>query len=340
MKTRTLAPHCDLRVSEVSFGGMSLGQAPSGDGLVMPDVEALRVLDMAFDAGVNTVDTSNIYSDGESERLLGNWLSGKRDRVIVATKCRFPVHEMTDQHLTSDELGLSRTSVIRSCEASLRRLKTDYIDLFQLHMQDATVPIEETLRALDDLVKDGKVRYVGCSNYTAYRVVEALWTSDRAELPSFASLQLPWSLVLRDVERELVPTARNFDLGVLVYSPLARGFLTGKYERAQDPPPGSRLQRWGRIFDEYDQSRWTVLHVVRTIAKNHDATPAQIAIAWLLAKSEVSSVLLGVKSEGQMQELLVSRHVTLTDDELRELDRISAPQWGYPYSLIQRYEPW
>ncbi|NOK18534.1 aldo/keto reductase [Corallococcus carmarthensis] len=320
---------------------MSLGNSHIFNGISMPDDEAQRVFDAALDAGIDTVDTANIYSEGRSEELLGRWVAGKRHRVILCTKCRFRTNDFMEGRPTHGEVGLSRHSIIQACEASLRRLSTDYIDLLQLHMQDQAVPIEETLRAVEDLVRAGKVRYVGCSNFTAYRLVQALWAADRRNLTSLTSIQLPWSLLQRDVERELVPAARTFGLGVLVYSPLARGFLSGKYRRGEEPPEGSRLSQWRSAFREYDEERsWEVLNAVTAAAKRHETTPAAVALAWLLARAETSSVIIGVRSLAQLRENLAATSVRLSADELAILDQYSEPEWGYPYTLIRKYEPW
>jgi aryl-alcohol dehydrogenase-like predicted oxidoreductase len=328
-----------LQVSALTFGGMSLGESPSFAGITMPNEEATRVLDAALDAGIDTIDTANMYSEGESETLLGRWLAGKRDRVVILTKYRFPTKDLAAG--TDGLQGLSRGAVIQACDASLTRLATDYIDLFQLHMQDGSVPVDETLRALDDLLAAGKVRHVGCSNFTAYRLIEALWTADRQGLPVFTSIQLPWSLVLRDAERELIPAARTFGLGVLVYSPLARGFLTGKYQRGNEPPRGSRLSQWPRAFDEYNQEQsWEVLRAVVELAQRHETTPAAVALAWLLSKADTGSVIIGVRSEEQLHANLAATSLELSRDEIASLDRLSEPKWGYPYSLIARHEAW
>ncbi len=230
METRRLG-RSGLRVSALSLGAMTFGSSASFmKGVTSTDEEARRVFDAALDAGINLIDTANVYSEGRSEELTGEWIRGKRERVVVATKCRFPIG-MGMKPVGPHDQGLSRKHIIAACDASLTRLDTDFIDLYQVHMQDGAVPIDETLRALDDLVTSGKVRYVGCSNYTGYRLVESLWASDRRDLHRYESVQLQWSLVVRDAEREVVPACRAFDLGVLVWSPLARGFLSGKYQK-------------------------------------------------------------------------------------------------------------
>ncbi|HTO98683.1 MAG TPA: aldo/keto reductase, partial [Myxococcales bacterium] len=213
-----------LQISALSLGAMTFGEARGFmKGVHSDDAEARRVFDAALDAGIDTVDTANGYAEGRSEELLGQWMKGKRQSITLATKCRFPTLGGTSP-MHPSQSGLSRQSILWNCEQSLRRLQTDVIDLYQVHMQDGSVPIEETLRALDDLVRSGKVRYVGCSNYTGYRLAESLWAADRRGLCRFEGIQLQWNLVARDAERELVPAARAFGLGLLVWSPLARGF--------------------------------------------------------------------------------------------------------------------
>src|SRR3954452_1940635 len=214
-----------FRVTALSLGAMTFGEAKGFmKGVHSDDAEARRVFDAALDAGIDTIDTANGYTEGRSEELLGQWTRGKRDRVVLATKCRFPTLGGTEP-MHPNQSGLSRKSILWNCEQSLRRMQTDFIDLYQVHMQDRSVPIDETLRALDDLVRAGKVRYIGCSNYTAYRLVESLWIADRGSFRRYEGVQLNWNLVARDAERELVPAARTFGLGLLVWSPLARGFL-------------------------------------------------------------------------------------------------------------------
>ncbi|HJZ87261.1 MAG TPA: aldo/keto reductase [Polyangia bacterium] len=342
MEHRTLG-RSGLRVTPLTFGAMTVGESQGFmKGVTSSDDEALRVLDRALDHGIDCVDTANVYSEGRSEEILGRWLRGKRDRVVVMTKCRFPTLGMVPGHKPGPhEHGLSRKAILAACEQSLARLQTDYIDLYQVHMQDRQVPIEETLRALDDLVRAGKVRYLGCSNYAAYRLVESLWTADRSHLSGYVSLQLQWSLVVRDAERELVPASRAFGLGTLVWSPLARGFLSGKYVRGQPPPTGSRLGSWLDSWRQLDQDRaWRVLDQVRQVAERHQTTPAAVALAWLLGKPEVSSVIVGARTVAQLDDNLRALEVRLSAEEMTELDQVSAPDWGYPYSFIALREPW
>jgi aryl-alcohol dehydrogenase-like predicted oxidoreductase len=330
-----------LRLSALSLGAMTFGEARGFmKGVHSEDAEARRVFDAALEAGIDTVDTANGYSEGRSEELLGQWMKGKRQAITLATKCRFPTLGGTAP-MHPNESGLSRKSILWNCEQSLRRLQTDFIDLYQVHMQDRSVPIEETLRALDDLVRSGKVRYAGCSNYTGYRLTESLWVSDARGLSRYEGIQLQWSLVSRDAERELVPAARAFGLGLLVWSPLGRGFLSGKYRKGQPPPPGTRLEAWkdSWAMTATDQN-WRTLDAVETTARRHDTTPSAVALAWLLAKPEVSSVIVGARTTQQLKENLRAVALRLSADDLKQLDEVSQPSWGYPYGFIGAREPW
>jgi len=239
------------------------------------------------------------------------------------------------------EWGLSRESIVKNCEDSLARLRTDYIDLYQVHMQDRAVPIEETLRALDDLVRAGKVRYIGCSNYTGYRLVESLWAADRRNLAPYISLQLQWSLLVRDAERELIPACRTFGLGTLIWGPLGRGFLSGKYERGAPPPADSRLSVWQDSWRQLDTERsWRILASVREVARRRETTPSVVALAWLLGKRETSTVIFGARTEAQLDDNLRALELKLSESELAELDQASQPDWGYPQAFIAMREPW
>jgi aryl-alcohol dehydrogenase-like predicted oxidoreductase len=326
----------------MSLGAMTFGESSTFmKGVTSPDDEARRVFDRAIDAGVNLVDTANVYSEGKSEILTGEWIKGKRDRVLLATKCRFPIGFGLDRKPGPHDLGLSRKHVLEACEASLKRLGTDVIDLYQVHMQDGSVPIDETLRALDDLVTQGKVRYVGCSNYTGYRLVESLWSADRRATHRYESVQLQWSLAVRDAEREMVPAARAFGLGVLVWSPLARGFLSGKYQRGQAAPAGTRLETWKDSYKAYDNDRmWTLMDAIRAVAARHETTAAAVSLAWLLARPEVSTIIVGARTVQQLDDNLKALEVKLSTDDVKALDEASRPDWGYPYSFIGMREPW
>jgi aryl-alcohol dehydrogenase-like predicted oxidoreductase len=341
MEHRSLG-RAGLKVSALSLGCMTFGESQTWmKGVTSSDEEAHRVLDVALDRGVTLLDTADVYSDGRSEELLGEWLGWKRDHVLVATKCRFPMGPGVTHAAGPNDQGLSRHHIVRSCEASLRRLKTTWIDLYQVHMQDGATPVEETLRALDDLVTSGKVRYVGCSNYTGYRLVESLWAADRRDSVRYESVQLQWSLVDRGCEREVIPACRNFGLGVLVWGALARGFLSGKYRRGQEPPKGSRFESWRDTLKHYDKDEnWRALDAVERIARARGVSPSAVAHAWLLGKREVSSIIIGARDVKQLEDNLSCAELRLTAEEMSELDKVSTPDWGYPYSFIAMREAW
>ncbi len=341
MEHRSLG-RAGLKVSALSLGCMTFGDSQTWmKGVTSSDDEAHRVLDAAIDRGVTLFDTADVYSDGRSEELLGEWIGWKRDRVLLATKCRFPLGPGAPHPAGPNDQGLSRHHIIRSCEDSLRRLKTHWIDLYQVHQQDRTTPIEETLRALDDLVRAGKVRYVACSNYTGYRLVESLWAADRRGTVRYESVQLQWSLVDRGCEREVVPACRAFGLGVLVWGALARGFLTGKYRRGEPAPSGSRFESWRDAYKHYDKDEnWRVLDAVQSIARKRNVSASAVAHAWLLAKPETASVIVGARDVKQLEDNLSCLEVKLSPGEVEELDRVSAPDWGYPQGFIAMREPW
>ncbi|MFT3693323.1 MAG: aldo/keto reductase [Kofleriaceae bacterium] len=332
MKYRNLGAS-GLKVSNLCLGAMTFGEADANSfmhGAGSSEEMSFAVLDRAVEAGVNFIDTADVYGqDGLSERVLGNWLAsrGVRDRLVIATKFRFTMGE------GANKSGASRYRIVKCCEDSLRRLRTDRIDLYQIHAQDTTTPEEETLRALDDLVRAGKVNYIGCSNYAAYRLMSSLWTSRTKGLASFVTLQAQYSLVVRDIEREHVPLCRTEGLGILPWSPLAAGFLTGKFERGKQVE-GTRLAKpgWMQRFD--NDHNWDTLAAVTSHAKQLGQTPAAVALAWLLAKPQVSSVIFGARNLAQLEANLVAADLELSAAVVAELDKVSARPLGYPYEMI------
>ncbi|MEM9071048.1 MAG: aldo/keto reductase [Myxococcota bacterium] len=335
MKYRRLG-QTGLNVSTVCFGAMTFGEADDTSfmhKLGTPEDETFRLIDMALDAGCNFIDTADVYGqDGLSERVLGRYFEtrGRRNEAVLATKFRFTMGEGPNRQ------GASRHRVIECCEASLKRLKTDHIDLYQIHMQDNATPEEETLRALDDLVRSGKVRYIGCSNYAAYRLVNSLWTSQTRGLASFVSLQAQYSLVERNLEREHIPACREHGLGVLPWSPLAGGFLTGKYRKDQAPEEGSRFEKWKERYAKFTDRHWAILEATESIAKEMDATIPQVALAWLLHQPTVSSVIFGARTQAQLEDNLKAAELELSDASLAVLDEASRVEWGYPYDFMGR----
>ena len=334
MKYRNLGK-AGVKVSSLCLGAMTFGEADDKSfmhNVGSDEATSHAVLDRALAAGINFIDTADVYGpDGLSERVLGNWLvrPGTRDKVVVATKFRFTMGE------GANRTGASRYRIIRCCEDSLRRLQTDRIDLYQIHMQDITVPEEETLRALDDLVRAGKVLYTGCSNYAAYRLADSVWTSKTAGITGYATLQAQYSLIARDIEREHLPLCREHGLGVLPWSPLAGGFLSGKFERGKPPASGTRLGEKAERFTRYDNERnWTILEAVRKVAAEHETSAAAVSLAWLLARPQVSSVIFGARTIAQLDANLAAADLELTSEQLGALDTASAYDVGYPYAFI------
>ena len=335
MKYRNLGG-AGVKVSNLCLGAMTFGEADEKSFMhkVGSDEDtAHAVLDRALDRGVNFVDTADVYGqDGLSERVLGNWFEKqkKRDKIVLATKFRFTMSDGPNRS------GASRYRIVRCCEDSLRRLKTDRIDLYQIHMQDITVPEEETLRALDDLVRAGKVNYIGCSNYAAYRLMDSLWLARTNLWSRFITLQAQYSLLVRDLEREHVPLCREKQLGILPWSPLAGGFLTGKFEQGKSPQAGTRLGEKAERFARYDLPRnWKILDAVRSVAAEIDSTPSAVSLAWLLAKPQVTSVIFGARTIEQLDANLVAADLELSAAHQKTLDDASALDLGYPYSFIQ-----
>jgi aryl-alcohol dehydrogenase-like predicted oxidoreductase len=297
------------------------------------EATAHAVLDRAVDAGINFVDTADIYGqDGLSERVLGNWLvaRGARDKIVLATKFRFTMGDGPNRS------GASRYRIMKCVDDSLRRLRTDRIDLYQIHMQDITVGEDETLRALDDLVRAGKVLYLGCSNYAAYRLMRSLWLSRTHHWAGFVTLQAQYSLLVRELEREHVPLCRDEGLGILPWSPLAGGFLTGKFERGKPPVTGTRLGEKAHRLARYDVERnWKILDAVRGVARETGASPSAVSIAWLLARPQVTSVIFGARNVEQLEANLAGAELALAPGQLAALDQASAFELGYPYAFIQ-----
>jgi aryl-alcohol dehydrogenase-like predicted oxidoreductase len=288
--------------------------------------DARRQVELCLDAGVNLIDTADVYSDGASEEIVGQVLHGRRDRMLIATKVRMPMGT------GPNDAGLSRHHIVSGCEASLRRLGTDHIDLYQVHEWDGLTPVEETLDALDLLVRSGKVRYIGVSNYASWQLMKVLGTADRTGLPRFVSHQIYYSLQARDAEYELIPAAVDQGLGVLVWSPLAGGLLSGKYRRGQPAPAGSRqLTDWNEP-PVYDGERlYDTVDVLAEVGQAHGVSAAQVALAWLLGRPAVSSVVIGARSDEQLADNLAAAHLVLTRQERERLDAVSAQPLLYPY---------
>ena len=316
-----------LRVSSLTLGTMTFGGRGNFAAVGTTDLEgATRQIDLCLDAGVNLIDTADVYSGGVSEEIVGRALRGRRDRVLLATKARMPMGE------GPNDAGLSRHHLIRACEASLRRMGTDYIDLYQVHEWDGATPLEETLGALDHLVDSGKVRYIGCSNYAGWHVMKALGISERRGLQRFVSQQIYYSLQARDAEYELVPVALDQGLGILVWSPLAGGLLSGKYRRDQEGPQGSRhLTDWDEPPVRNEDQVYDIVDALVEIAEEHGASPAQVALAWTLGRPGVASVVIGARTDEQLADNLGAAALVLADEERTRLDELSALPLLYPY---------
>jgi aryl-alcohol dehydrogenase-like predicted oxidoreductase len=326
MEYRTLG-RSGLRVSVLTMGTMTFGgEGPFANVGTTGVDEAQRQVDMCLDAGINLIDTADVYSGGRSEEILGEVLRGRRDQVLVATKVRMGMGP------GPNDAGLSRHHVISGCEASLRRLGTDHIDLYQLHEWDGRTPLEETLEALDLLVRSGKVRYVGVSNFAGWQLMKALGTAERSGLPRFVSQQIYYSLQAREAEYELIPLAVDQGLGVLVWSPLAGGLLSGKYRRDREAPAGSRqLTDWGEppVYDQ--DGLYDIIEVLVGIGEERGVSAAQVALAYLLGRPAVTSVIIGARTTEQLADNLTAASLSLTEAERAQLDKVSAPPLIYPY---------
>lgn len=335
MKYKRLG-NAGVKVSELCLGGMTFGEADEKSfmhKLGSDEQTAWQVMNRALELGVNFIDTADVYGqDGLSERVIGNWFErdGRRNDVVLATKFRFTMGGGPNRS------GASRYRIMQCAEASLKRLKTDRIDLYQIHMQDIETPEQETLRALEDLVRQGKVLYIGCSNYAAYRLMSSLWTSKTERLSSFVTLQAEYSLVSRDLEREHVPLCREMGLGILPWSPLAGGFLSGKYERSAPVPTGTRLGEKKERFARFDNERcWRTLSVVKEVAAEVSSTPAAVSLSWLLSKPQVTSAIFGARDLSQLESNLKASELSLSQEQLQRLDDASALELGYPYGFMK-----
>jgi aryl-alcohol dehydrogenase-like predicted oxidoreductase len=307
-----------LQVSEICLGTMQFRWTTD-------EASSYAVLDAFFDAGGNFIDTADVYSrwaeglkGGEAETIIGAWMArrGNRSDVVLATKVRGRMWDGPNGE------GLSRAHILRAVEDSLRRLQTDYIDLYQTHSPDVNTPIDETLRALDDLVHQGKVRYVGCSNYNGYQLMEAVLVARHAGLHEFVSIQPHYSLVEREnFERHTLPVVKQFGLGIIPYSPLGRGFLTGKYRRGAPLPESKRLNAVQRLLTD---KNFDLLDQLEALGKARGCTPAQMALGWLLSQEHLSAVIIGANTPEQLADSLGASGLRLTEAERQALDERSA----------------
>ncbi len=312
MQYRTLG-RTGLKVSEVCLGTMTFGDQVS-------ETDAISITRTALDQGVNFIDTANMYVKGRSEEIVGKAITGRRDDVVLASKVGI------EMSANPNDVGLSRKNIMRAVEDSLRRLDTDYLDIYYAHRPDYTTPIDSTLRAFDDLVRQGKVRYLACSNYRAFQLSKALWLSDVQHLARFDLIQPPYNLLTRDIEYELLPLCVEEGLGVCVYNPLAGGLLTGKHDPSKPPATGTRFatDTMGRMYyDRYwNESNFAAVEQVRAIAAEAGKDMAQMALAWILTNPAVTSIIIGATSMKHVSHNMAATVVTLSADERAKCDEV------------------
>lgn len=313
-----------VKVSPLCLGTMNFGYRTPRD-------EAIEITHQAIDRGINFIDTADFYGQpmkdgkgqGLTEEILGDALQGKRERIILATKCVMPTANYPDD---PNAMGTSRRHIIKACEDSLRRLQTDYIDLYQLHRPMLHIAIDESLRALDDLVRSGKVRYIGTSSFPAWLLVESYWVAKEWHLNRFVTEQPKYHLLNREVERDVVSVLERYEMAMLPYSPLAGGLLTGKYKRGEEPPSDSRLkdEAWGRWAQSFaTDTMYDVLDILQDIATEKEATIAQIATAWLMKQATVASVIIGPRTMAQLEDYLNAINIELSDVECQRIAEIT-----------------
>ena len=319
--------------SPLKVSVLSLGTATFGGGNEFfkawgqTDVpEATRLVDIALDSGINLFDTANVYSDGLAEEILGKAITGRRDKLLISTKATFRMG--TGEF----DIGSSRRHLVEACEASLRRLGTDHIDLFQLHAFDALVPMEETMRALDELVKSGKVGYIGCSNFSGWHLMKALGTSEKHGLARHIVHQAHYSLVAREYEWELMPLALDQNVSTVVWSPLSGGRLSGKITRNQPPAPGSRSATLGEHGPGLQEAQFfDLIDVLHEISKEVDRSPSQVALNWVLQRPTVATLVIGARNESQLRDNLGAVEFRLSVEQIERLSKASDRRPVYPY---------
>jgi len=305
-----------VKVSKLCLGCMNFGGPTE-------EKEAIEIINAAIDSGVNFADTANVYNNGQSEQIVGKALknNGKRHSIVLATK----VHGSMDKD-DPNASGNSRRHIIQQCEASLKRIQTDYIDIYQIHRPQSEVPIDETLRALDDLVRAGKILYIGTSTFAAWQVVDAQWMSERYSLNRFVSEQSPYNILDRRIERELIPAAQNYGLAIISWSPLAGGFLTGKYSRDKMPDDArykARENLWS--FHGYTSKVFDVIDGIRELIKDKNCTMSQFAIAWCANQSGITSPIIGPRTIEQLKDNLASCNIEINDEDRQKIDDLVPP---------------
>ena len=325
-----------LLVSEICLGAMTFGNKSRWQSIGESDQnESNQIIKRSLEAGVNFIDIANIYSDGESEKILGQAVKSlglSREDLIIATKVKGVTGEGSNQQ------GLSRHHIFNEVKASLKRLQMDYIDLYQIHGYDPITPFEETLSALNDLVRSGLVRYIGCSNLTAWQIMKTVGISKQMNYAAFDSVQAYYSLVGRELEKEIIPVINDQNLGLMVWSPLAGGFLTGKYRKDDKAPEGARREKFN--FPPVNlEKAYPVIDVLDEIAKEHNVSIARVSLAWLLAKKVVTTVIIGAKNVDQLNDNLEATKIELTDSQIERLDKVSEIESEYPHWMAQVQNP-
>jgi aryl-alcohol dehydrogenase-like predicted oxidoreductase len=311
-----------LGLGTATFGGSTEFFRPWGTTQVE---EATRLLDIALDAGVTLFDTADVYSNGQAEEILGQAIGSRRDQLLLATKASFRTEA------GPNGLGSSRHHLIRACEASLRRLRTEYIDLYQLHGFDALTPIEETLRALEDLIRSGKVRYIGCSNFSGWHLMKSLAVSEKYGLPRYVAHQAYYSLIGREYEWELMPLALDQKIGTIIWSPLAGGRLSGKVRRNQPLPPNTRVGANAAEPPSDDERLYAIVDVLDELASETGKSVPQIALNWLLQRPTIATIIIGARNEQQLRDNIGAAGWSLTAEQVARLDAASAVNPIYPY---------
>jgi len=325
MKYRKLG-NTGLIVSELALGTMQFGGKMNMGNLGQEDTT--RMVKLALDRGINFIDTADVYSLGESETLLGNALKGLRREIVIATKGRLPMSDNLNRS------GATRVNLMREVEGSLQRLQTDYIDLYQVHGWDSNTPLDETLRTLDDMVRQGKVRYIGLSNFMSWQAATALMLQERLGLERFVTAQMYYSLVGRGLEYEFQSFAEYHHIGILVWSPLAGGFLTGKYSRANPAPAGTRFAEAGAFVPFDKEMGYRVVEVLKAVADRQHVSPARVALSWVLSRPAVSSVIVAARKLEQLEDNIRSIDLRLSDEDVRLLDAASDPGTPYPKWMV------
>ncbi len=316
-----------LMVSELCLGCMTFGREADAE-------NAPKIVGRFIEAGGNFIDTADVYGRGTSEEITGRALKGKRDDVVLATKVRFPMGSALN------DVGASRKHILQACEASLKRLSTDYIDLYQIHCWDKITPVEETFSALSDLVHQGKVRYIGVSNYTGWQIMKSLGVSERHNFEQLVSLQPQYSLVERHIEYEVLPVCQAEGIAVIPWSPLGGGFLSGKYRKGEQPPEGTRIANAAAEHEEHWKRRatkrnWRIIDAVGTIAEESGKSYAQVALNWLLRQPIVTAPIIGARTMEQLEDNLGATDWKLNDEQVQQLGEVSVLEDIYPYGFIR-----